>query len=67
MNQTVFPCAAQIPSGINSLVSLKYADSLIVEGDQQVLLLLNAAPAGLYHLTVELGELSSTRLFSIVK
>ena len=40
---------------------------VIAEGDQQVFLVLDTAPAGLYHLTVELGGRTSSRLFSIVK
>ena len=39
----------------------------ITEGDQQVFLLLDVVPAGLYHLSVELGDQTATHLYSIVK
>ena len=38
----------------------------ISDGDQQVYLLLNTVPAGLYHLTVEIGEQTSAILYSVV-
>ena len=40
---------------------------VIAYGDQQTFLMLDAVPAGLYNLTVELDGQRSTQLFSIVK
>ena len=52
---------------LTDLLGRTIRSQTINDGDQQVYLLLDAVPAGMYHLTVSIDSKASSRLFSIVK